>query len=131
MNLPTKPEFHFNNINVKYEHRICSEYHEYITKKDFDEWYDEVFKGALTVYKLDENPESWSHIIQPTRLDFKCMRALLINITPIVKDTIEQEIIRSMVEYIEGDYPRMESTAHGNHSNELIRKARAYLDAKK
>lgn len=125
MNLPPKPEF----INLS-PREVLSAFgadSEIITKKDFNYWYDKVFRDAVMVYR---GIREWNHWSEKTNVD-QTEIALLIRITPIVKDTIEQEIIRSMVEYIEGDYPRMESTEHGNHSNELIRKARAYLESKK
>lgn len=127
MNLPTKPEFHFNNINVKYEHRICSEYHEYITKKDFDEWYDEVFKGALTVYgwmdgdgacRFSEMKVIGSDKGEATH------SATLIGITPVMEESAE-DLLRELVDEIWGN------TSVGGKVPESIHKARRYLESKK
>lgn len=126
MNLPPKPLFELmfrtRNTDIRYNG---------ISENDFNSWYDNVFKDAVTV-SASINKEHHKYgpwITEGWASDTHT--ALLINITPIIKENEEREIIRSMVEYIEGDYPRMESTAHGNHSNELIRKARAYLESKK
>lgn len=98
----------------------------------FEQWWmneiEPLFANAVIVYgSFDDVNWLWAE----DQESIDTHTAMLLGVTPIIKDNHARDLISSMLNYIQGDYPRMESTKHGNYSNELIRKARAYLEGKK
>lgn len=133
MNLPHKPEFDidFNGTIVTTDAygRAYGEQKQVraISEETFNAWYDEVFKGALTVYgwmdgdgacRFSEMKVIGSDKGEATH------SATLIGITPVMEESAE-DLLRELVDEIWGN------TSVGGKVPESIHKARRYLESKK
>lgn len=120
INLPPKPNIDFSyKAATKAEEKIAREVY-FTCRKKFDDWYDNVFKYAVEMYRYSENV--WS----PNPQSGDTHTAVLINVRPIKKETAEdllKEFIKQHDRIIEGcDY---------EVTHPLIERARKIVEGRK